>query len=67
LIATDLCNDQLEKIFLPYYSSKKSGTGLGLPTARRIVEEHGGTLTIHSSVGRGTDFIIALPVDHRPD
>jgi len=59
--------DQLEKIFLPYYSSKKSGTGLGLPTARRIVEEHGGTLTVHSSVGRGTDFIIALPAESRPD
>jgi len=53
--------DNLGKVFQPYYSSKKRGTGLGLPTARRIVEEHGGTLTVHSELGRGTDFVIALP------
>lgn len=52
-----------EQIFQPYFSTKKSGTGLGLPTARRIVEEHGGTLTVHSEPGRGSDFEIALPVD----
>lgn len=50
------------RIFEPYYSTKRSGTGLGLPTARRIIERHGGELSIHSELGRGTDFVIALPV-----
>jgi signal transduction histidine kinase len=51
-----------EKIFQPYFTQKKGGTGLGLPTSRRIIEEHGGVLTCHSEPGRGTDFTISLPV-----
>ncbi|MEX0776200.1 MAG: ATP-binding protein [Phycisphaeraceae bacterium] len=58
--------DQLERIFQPYYSTKRHGTGLGLPTSRRIIEEHGGHLTVHSELGRGTDFVIAVPVDGPP-
>lgn len=57
--------DVLEKIFQPYFSNKRGGTGLGLPTTRRIIEEHGGSLTVHSDVGRGTDFVITLPVGSR--
>ncbi len=53
--------DVREKIFHPYFSTKRGGTGLGLPTSRRIIEEHGGRLTVHSEPGRGTDFTIALP------
>lgn len=55
--------DKLDKIFQPYFSTKKQGTGLGLPTSRRIIEEHGGTITVHSDVGRGTDFVVTLPTD----
>lgn len=50
-----------EKVFEPYYSTRDAGTGLGLPTTRRIVEEHGGTVTLHAEPGRGTDFVITLP------
>ena len=53
--------DRLEEIFRPYVSGKPGGSGLGLPTARRIVEEHGGELTVHSEAGRGSDFLIRLP------
>ena len=53
--------DKLPRVFEPYYSTKKGGTGLGLPTARRIIEEHDGALSVHSEPGRGTDFLIALP------
>lgn len=52
---------RIEAIFHPYVSGRAGGTGLGLPTARRIVEEHGGRLTAHSEVGRGSDFVIELP------
>lgn len=51
-----------ESIFEPYYSTKKGGTGLGLPTSRRIIEEHGGTLSFHTEPARGTDFTITLPL-----
>lgn len=53
--------DDLERIFQPYVSGKPGGTGLGLPTARRIVEEHGGRLVAHSRKAAGSDFVIALP------
>ena len=52
--------DMREKIFHPYVSKTPGGTGLGLPTSRRIVEEHGGTLGLEVLEGRGSDFIISL-------
>lgn len=55
-------DDLAEQVFQPYFSNKPGGTGLGLPTSRRIVEEHGGRLSLHSEPGRGTDFTITLPV-----
>lgn len=51
----------LPRIFDPYFSTKKSGTGLGLPTARRVAAEHGGTLTVQSEVGKGTQFTLRWP------
>jgi signal transduction histidine kinase len=51
----------LENIFRPYWSSKQGGSGLGLPTARRIAREHGGTLTVESEPGKGTRFVLTLP------
>lgn len=53
--------EAMDKLFQPYYSTKKGGTGLGLPTSRRIIEEHGGTIRVHSELERGTDFVITLP------
>ncbi len=50
-----------EQVFDPYFSTKAGGSGLGLATARRIVEELGGKLTFDTEVGRGTSFRIALP------
>ncbi len=63
---TGMGAEDLARIFRVYYSTKKGGTGLGLPTTRRIVREHGGTLNVESEVGKGTRFTIALPLDpHR--
>jgi len=54
--------EAVERCFDEYWSDKKGGTGLGLPTSRRIVEEHGGTLSVVSERGRGTSFTIYLPL-----
>lgn len=51
----------LARIFDPFYSSKKEGTGLGLPLTQQIIEEHGGTIACASEPGRGTVFTIRLP------
>ena len=53
--------DMREEIFHPYVSGRKGGTGLGLPTSRRIVEEHGGRLLVESSMGHGSDFVLSVP------
>ena len=53
--------DILDRIFEPYFSTKDVGTGLGLPIARKIVEDHGGAIRIASEPGRGTRVTIELP------
>jgi len=53
--------EDLDKIFEVFYSTRKNGAGLGLPTTRRIVEEHGGRIVVHSEPGQGTCFTIVLP------
>lgn len=54
--------DILRNIFKPYYSSRPEGMGLGLATARKIVEGHKGTITVNSEPGKGTSFTIKLPL-----
>ena len=51
----------ISRIFDAYYSTKKSGTGLGLAMTRRIAEEHGGRVSVTSEVGKGSDFSLHLP------
>ena len=51
--------------FDAFYSTKRGGSGLGLPTTRKIIEAHGGRIALQSEVGRGTQFTIALPVPRR--
>jgi signal transduction histidine kinase len=50
------------EMFRPFFSTKPSGTGLGMPFVRQVTTEHGGTLTCRSEPGRGTEFTIALPL-----
>jgi nitrogen fixation/metabolism regulation signal transduction histidine kinase len=54
------------QIFTPYYTTKESGTGLGLPIVERIVNDHGGTIWFNSAEGMGTTFFIDLPVEETP-
>ncbi|MGR3292951.1 MAG: two-component system sensor histidine kinase NtrB [Candidatus Scalindua sp.] len=56
---------KIDKIFQVYYSTKKTGTGLGLPTAKRIIEESKGTINIRSEDGKGSSFLIKLPVNSK--
>jgi len=58
--------DQLPKVFQVYYSTKKQGSGLGLPTTRRIIREHDGTMQVDSEAGKGTRFVVSLPLAKAP-
>ncbi|MCY9658294.1 ATP-binding protein [Paenibacillus chondroitinus] len=55
-------NEQLEKIFHPFFTTKESGTGLGLSICYKIVQDHQGTLEVESELGTGTRFIITFPL-----
>lgn len=54
--------DVHERLFRPYFTTKASGTGLGLATSRRIVEAHAGRIDLVTEVGKGSDFRIVLPL-----
>ncbi len=56
--------ENLANIFRPFFTTKGHGTGLGLSLARRIVESHGGTISVRSEVGKGTQFLIRIPIAH---
>jgi two-component system, sporulation sensor kinase E len=57
--------EQINRIFEPFYTTKKTGTGLGLMIVQRIVRAHGGRIELESHVGRGTTFRIRLPLYER--
>ena len=54
--------DKLSKIFEPYYTTKASGTGLGLTLVYKIMKEHNGDIHVKSELGKGTEFILDFPV-----
>jgi signal transduction histidine kinase len=58
-------HEQLNRIFEPFYTTKKKGSGLGLMIVQRIVRAHGGRIELDSRVGQGTTFKIWLPMRER--
>ena len=54
--------DRLPRLFQPFFSSRADGTGLGLATAKRIIEAHSGKISVASETGKGTEFTIELPL-----
>jgi len=54
-------------VFQPYFTTKSGGTGLGLPTSKRIAEAHHGRLEFHSDPAHGTEFTITIPVSDTPN
>jgi signal transduction histidine kinase len=57
--------EQINRIFEPFYTTKKKGSGLGLMIVQRIVRAHNGRIELDSHVGRGTTFRIWLPLHER--
>jgi signal transduction histidine kinase len=57
-----IADDQLAKIFNPFYTSKSNGTGLGLGVAKKVIDAHRGTIEVQSKAGQGTEFILAIPL-----
>jgi two-component system sporulation sensor kinase A/two-component system, sporulation sensor kinase E len=58
--------DLLPRLFEPYVTTKTKGMGLGLAIARRIVEGHGGEIDVENRPGRGTRFVITIPLERQP-
>jgi signal transduction histidine kinase len=50
--------EALERIFIPFFTTKKNGSGIGLSLSRQIMRQHRGSLTAYSELGKGTDFIL---------
>lgn len=59
---TGIAPERLSTLFRPYCSTRSGGMGLGLATAKKIVETHGGTISVHSELDKGTSFTIELPL-----
>jgi two-component system sensor histidine kinase PilS (NtrC family) len=70
IIITDsgqgIAQEDRDRIFNPFFTTKTGGTGLGLSIVYRIIEDHQGTITVDSSPGKGTQFIIRLPISEEP-
>lgn len=58
-----MTEEQQQKIFQPYFTSKEAGIGLGLAITERIVKAHGGDIAVKSEVGKGTVFTISIPME----
>ncbi len=59
---TGIEEDRISRIFEPYYTTKASGTGLGLTLVYKIMKEHGGEIHVVSRIGEGTTFTLDFPV-----
>jgi nitrogen fixation/metabolism regulation signal transduction histidine kinase len=62
-----ISKEESSLVFTPYFTTKESGTGLGLPIVERIVNDHGGAIWFNSGEGMGTTFFIDLPLEISPE
>jgi len=56
-----MAEEVAKKVFEPFYTTKEHGLGLGMPYAKKIIEQHGGTISLNSQVGEGTRIQIEVP------
>jgi len=59
---TGIAADDLAHIFDPYFTTRRAGTGLGLPISRNIIEGLGGSIRVRSSLGSGTEISVDVPL-----
>jgi signal transduction histidine kinase len=57
--------DTMQQIFTPLFTSKAKGMGFGLAISKRIVEAHGGKITVESRVGEGSTFTLSIPIERQ--
>lgn len=62
-----ISEEQMQKIFTPLYTTKAQGMGFGLSISKRIVEAHNGTISVQSELGKGTLFVVTLPIEPSSD
>jgi signal transduction histidine kinase len=55
--------NDVRNLFIPFFTTKEKGTGLGLPISQRIIENHGGTIEVRSQMGAGATFTVLLPIE----
>jgi two-component system sensor histidine kinase HydH len=55
--------NDVRNLFIPFFTTKEKGTGLGLPISQRIIENHGGTIEVRSQLGAGATFTVLLPIE----
>ena len=60
---TGIGEEEAKKILEPFYTTKAQGLGLGMPYAKKIIDQHGGTITLNSRIGEGTTISITLPAE----
>jgi signal transduction histidine kinase len=60
-------HEQLDSIFIPFFTTKPHGTGLGLAVCQRIVTNHGGYIHVESQVGEGSEFIVRIPLRRKKE
>ena len=56
--------EDIKKIFLPFYTKKKSGTGIGLAFSKKVIKDHGGFIKVKSQINKGTVFHLYMPFGH---
>jgi signal transduction histidine kinase len=62
-----ISKEVIPKLFTPLFTTKAQGVGFGLSICKRIVESHGGSISVESIPGEGTTFVIVLPVEQKTE
>jgi signal transduction histidine kinase len=60
-----ISEEEGKKIFEPFYTTKEKGLGLGMPYAKKIIEQHGGAITFDSRLNEGTTISVTLPAERK--